>query len=128
MIVPFPHDSASLSARQLRAIEALVDGKTNAQAAQRAGVNVSTLYRWRTESAPFMAALKDAQNAAFGEGIEALRRGVKTAVRTCETLMRGNQPPMVRVRAATALLAHALRANDVVSVEERLRALEERIR
>jgi hypothetical protein len=128
-VTPFPKtpEKARLTPRQEIAITALVAGKTNGQAAKAAHVDAKTLFRWRTEDRAFMAGLRSARDEAFTEALASLRRVTTAAVATCETLMRAPNEPTVRLAAARVVLAVALRSNEQVSVEDRLRALEERV-
>lgn len=50
-----------VSAAELRAIEALLSGKTMTAAAEVAGVDRTTLYRWQRTNAPFREALAQAR-------------------------------------------------------------------
>jgi hypothetical protein len=132
---PQAHDSArsrdGLTARQLAAIAALVEGKPVAKAAAAAGVLESTLYRWRQDPA-FQKALQRAEDAAFAATLAALRRAGAQAVAVCVELMRpapaapdARVPARaLRLRAAGLVLGHLLKSNEDLDLERRLAALE----
>jgi hypothetical protein len=128
------HDSArsdGLTARQLAAIAALVEGKPVAKAAAAAGVLESTLYRWRQDPA-FQRALQRAEDAAFAATLAALRRAGAQAVAVCVELMRPTPAVQdsriaartLRLRAAGVVLGHLLKSNEHLDLERRLAALE----
>jgi hypothetical protein len=105
-----------------RAVEALLVAPTLKSAARRAGIGKRTLQTWLTEP-EFQKALAEARQAylghalsrlqaASGEAVTALRKGVKSTDST------------VSVRAAIALIDRALKAAEHQDVKDRLAALE----
>jgi len=127
--LPFPKMSerVGLTQAQEAAIGALAAGKSLAGAATVAGVTPRTVYRWRTQDDTFISALRSARDAAFASTLDELRRVSGVAVSTCEALMKARNRPEVRLRAAATIMPLALKANEAVCVEERLRAIEERL-
>ena len=122
-----PEKSRSLTPRQERAILALVAGKTLGQAAVAAHVDAKTLFRWRSETV-FAKALRASRDAAFAATLDELRFAAGESVATARALLRPSQKAEVRLGAARVLLAIALKANDDINVEARLKALEDRIK
>ena len=61
-----------VSAAELKPIEAIVSGKTMTAAAEAAGVDRTTLYRWQRTNAPFREAMAQAREEL--EATFALRR------------------------------------------------------
>jgi len=98
-----------LTAKQQKALDALLRGCTQEAAAHAAGVNRRTLGRWMSQNAAFQRAL--AENAC-----DALARA-----------LQGEAQP-AQVRAADVVLARLMPLRELVEIEERLKALEEKIR
>ena len=97
-----------LSPIQLQALAALAAGATMTAAAESSGVNRTTLHRWLTSDADFVAAL----NRAKGEVVAALEAELRElgslAVRAMRDLIVSTDtPPAVRLRACMAALAVA---------------------
>jgi hypothetical protein len=108
--------------RQLKAIAALLAGKTKAKAARAAGVSRMTLDRWLKDR-DFQAAYRDAVHRVFGEGIDRLQAVSRRAVRALERCLTSNRASD-RIRAADRLLSHALRAAELRDLTERVEELE----
>jgi hypothetical protein len=119
--------SGELTAKQLRAIEALLKEPTTAKAAKAAGVGETTIFRWLNDPA-FSAAYRETRSrllettltslqAASGDAVDALRKVLKNT----------KARPGEKVSAARAILEYSLKAREVLEVEERLRALEDRL-
>lgn len=126
----FPKTSEKVrpTERQERAIAALLRGRSLAASATAADVTVRTVYRWRTEDQVFIGALGAARDAAFAETLDSLRRVSSASVAACEALLKPSNRAEVRLLAARTILGFALKANDAVNFEERLKALEGRTR
>lgn len=92
-------DPAALTDAQVLALDALLAGATVADAAAAAGVDRSTLWRWRTEVAAFEAAL-NAGRAQLREAYQGrLYALADRAVATVEAAVQGGD-----VKAALAVL------------------------
>lgn len=92
--VPAP----DLSDAQLRAIEALVSGVSQAKAAASAGVTTRTLQRW-CKQATFAEALQITRTAVWSEVTGLLQQG---ALRSAKTLVLALDAPEWRVRMAAS--------------------------
>src|SRR5215218_2251744 len=114
----------TLSAKQERAIVALIASKTLEEAAGRVGVTQRTLYRWQHEDVLFQTEYRHARRAALDSAIAGLQAGAAEAVTTLRNAL-DDRSVNVRVRAALGLLEHALTAHQVLDLSERLKALEE---
>lgn len=116
--------NGTLTARQRRAVAALVCEPTVARASGASGVSRATLYRWLNEPC-FEAALTRAQGDALRESVARLS-GLMLA--SLGELARALQSPnaALRLRAADIALRHVLGLLEYAEVERRLRALEER--
>jgi len=116
-----------LTAKQQKALDALLRGCTQEAAAREAGVSRRTLGRWMSRNVAFQQALRDAEQEAL-KRIQ--RRLVGLAEGACDALgqaLRGEAQP-AQVRAADVVLARLMPLRELVEIEERLKALEEKIR
>ena len=121
-------ENATLTPRQLRAVNALLTHPTVAAAAGVLGVAPSTIYRWLGENA-FRAALAQAE----GEAVAAAGRRLAALAETAlDELARAMVDPMTpaptRVRAAEVVLNNLLRYREIVQFEIRLTDLEREMR
>ena len=121
-------ENATLTPRQLRAVNALLTHPTVAAAAVVLGVAPSTIYRWLGENA-FRAALAQAE----GEAVAAAGRRLATLAETAlDELARAMVDPMTpaptRVRACEVILNNLLKYREIVGFEQRLAALEQEMR
>jgi hypothetical protein len=113
-----------LSAKQLRAIEALLREPTTSAAAKEARISETTIFRWLNESA-FSAAYRAARGRLLEGTLTALQSASTTAVETLRnTLTDIAAPAQVKVSAARSILEFSLKAREVLEVEERLAYLE----
>jgi len=104
------------------AIGALLTNPTHEAAAKAAGVSESTLARWMRDPT-FAAAVREARRRALEQALGALSAATAEAVETLRVLL-GAEGEAVRVRAAVAILDHALRGAETQDLEERIAALE----
>ncbi len=104
------------------AIGALLTHSTHAEAARAAGVSKSTLARWLRDPA-FAQAVREARRHALEQSLGALSAATAEAVATLRASLQA-EGEAVRVRAAVAILEHALRAAEVGDLAERIAALE----
>jgi len=121
-------ENATLTPRQLRAINALLTRPTVAAAAGVLGVAPSTLYRWLNEPA-FRSALAQAEGeavAAAGRRLVALAQGALDEL--ARAMTDAQTPAPTRVRAAEVVLGHLLKYREIVAFETRLDALEREVR
>ena len=93
-----------LKPSQHKAIAALAAGATVAAAAAASGVDRATLWRWRNEGVDFICALNRALRDQ-ADAIAAARRELALeAVVAIRSLLGADNPPAIRLRAATAAL------------------------
>lgn len=97
-----PSTPKPLSAKQLRAVLELANGKTQAQTAQIVGVSAQTLCRWAWMP-EFQNLVQDLVAQRSMTADEYMQHKRMQAVRTLTSLME-NAPPATRLRAARALL------------------------
>jgi hypothetical protein len=91
----------TLSEKQRRAIEMLLQGVGDAEAGQAVGVDRTTVYRWRTGHPAFRRELTRLQRVVWEQQAERLRAMVRPAL---DVLQRQLDDPRTAFRAATALL------------------------
>ena len=118
---------SGLSTKQQKALDALLRGCTQEAAAREAGVSRRTLGRWMSRNVAFQQALRSAEQEAL-KRIQ--RRLVGLAEGACDALgqaLRGEAQP-AQVRAADVVLARLMPLRELVEIEERLKALEEKVR
>ncbi len=100
-----PHNATELSPTQLAAIAALAGGASVTDAAGRAEVDRTTLHRWMSGDAAFVATL----NLTKRETLDAIRGELRSAVGDAAKVIRElvtspDTPPAVRLRAALMLI------------------------
>jgi hypothetical protein len=119
-------ETGELNAKQLRAIESLLSEPTTRAAAKAAGVSEVTLWRWLNEPA-FAEAYREARSHLLETTLTALQSASGDAVKTLRNVLNDEQArPGEKVSAARAILEYALKSREILEVEERLRALEQR--
>jgi len=100
-----PQDATEPGSNQLAAISALVGGASVTEAAERAGVDRTTLHRWMSGDAAFVATLNRTKLEVLDEIRAELRSTAGSAARVVRELVTNPKtPPAVRLRAALALL------------------------
>ncbi len=75
---------SALSVGQLNAIDVLLSGAPDDDAAEAAGVTRETVTHWRTENPVFRAELNRQRQALWGVGVDGLRALVPKALRVLE--------------------------------------------
>ena len=120
-------NSSKLTARQEQAVVVLLETPTIAAAANKLGVNESTLRRWRAEPG-FQRALEEVRREAFDGALGRLQAGVGKAVDALFAVVEDDQAkPSARISAARTLLEHGHRADDALELRHRLDALDARM-
>ncbi len=116
-----------LTAKQVKALEALLDGANVQDAASAAGVNRKTVARWLQEPAYWKLYQV---NSRRGLELAARRLTGKLdmAVDMVASVMEDDEAPAgVRLRAAQQVIEGSLKLLDATDIQERLAALEERL-
>jgi transposase-like protein len=107
-------DGPKLTSKQEAVIAALLTESSYAAAATKAGVGKTTLFRWMQLPA-FRAAYRQARRELVESAIGRIQAATGQAVETLLAVARQGRRASDRVRAAIALLHHALR--DVSDVD-----------
>ena len=111
----------SVSAKQQRAIEALLSSPSIRASAAKCGVGYSTLRRWLDEP-DFSTELAFARRELTRSAMDTLRAAaVEAATVLVRNLSGSNQA--AQIRAADLILAH-LKGDDLEALEQRLAKLE----
>ena len=102
---PRATNSEGLPQNQITALEALSAGATATEAAVRAGVNRTTVYRWLREDPVFVAKLNRSR-LEQRQSIQAEIRGLaREALATLRSLLNDtNTPAAVRLKTALSVL------------------------
>jgi hypothetical protein len=118
------NDFERLTARQQKALQALLLNPSIREAAKEGGCSEASLWRWLQEE-DFAEAYRSARSRLFENTLTALQAASTDAVGVLREVMADEQAPAPsRVTAAKAVLDLALKAKDALEVEERLRVLE----
>lgn len=118
----------SLSAKQHKALEALLSGATKGDAATAAGVTPRTLNRWLSEDVLFWDTLQGESQRAVFDATRRLTAAMDTAVTTMTAVMSdANAPAAVRLRAAQVTMETAVKLIEVTDILRRLEELETRL-
>jgi hypothetical protein len=108
------------------AVLALAAGESVASAARKAGVTERTVHRW-LEADPFRREVAQARADMFGRALGSLAEGAASGALMLRQLCLKAKSESVKLGAARALLELGPRMRDSVEMEERVRALEERL-
>ena len=119
------NNGTQLTAKQSRAIGALLSCRTVADAAERAKVGKRTLDRWLTDPV-FKARLAAAEGELIDAATRRLLQAQSLAIGTLEDILQDPKvAASVRLRAAQVVIDAMLKLRELRSIEDRLRALEE---
>ena len=115
-----------VSAKQQKAIAALLTSSTIEEAAAAAKVGHRTLTRWLTDPV-FLVGLRRAQDQAINAAVSRLVGSASEAAGVLATIAGDeNEKASPRGQAARALLSNMMRLIEVRDLAERIEALEER--
>ena len=108
------------------ALEALLTERTLEAAAAKAGVSVTTLWRWRQEEG-FQAEVKAGQRRAMEQSIGELQCATAAAVASLREIVEAplkQVGPVTRLMASRCILELAAKFRETEEIEGRLAALE----
>jgi transposase-like protein len=114
------------SARQERALMALVSQATLSAAARASGVGERTLRRWLHEDRAFQTAYRKLRSEAMRQAYARLQSACGEAVQTLRELLTLKKRPDVQARAALGILSAATRIEELENLTARIDALEAR--
>lgn len=108
-------------------MRALFAARTIKEAAQIAEISESRMYAFVKER-DFQKRLREVSDAALRLTSRRLAEGSENAVAVlCEVLEDENNPPQVRVNAASQILQHGVKLFERMDLLERLAELEEKV-
>jgi len=109
--------------KKLKAINALLSGKTNKQTAQIVGVSERTIYRWLSDPS-FQSELSEAERQMIESATRQMSGLQEKAINVLEQLLESqNASPQIRLRTANSILRLSLAYRDR-NIERRLFQLE----
>jgi hypothetical protein len=120
-----PGHGEKLSRKKSSAIVALFTEPTITQAAEKVGVDESTLRRWLKEDSfkkEFRTARRDVVETAVGRLQQSTSKAVETLERNLNCGQFGSE-----IRAALGILENAVKAVELIDLAERLEQLETRM-
>jgi hypothetical protein len=118
-------DNTTLSTKQRKALEALLQTGEVSTAATVAHVHRDTIYRWMKQPL-FASAVREAEAEAIDEVSRVLIRLSRSAVGTLAQAMAERDAPIgPRIRAADITLSRLLQVRELATLEDRLTALEQ---
>ena len=123
-----PHNPtpSPLTAKQRKAVDALLATGEVTAAAKDAGIHRDTLHRWLKDPV-FNQAVKEAEARAIDDLSRMLVRLGRTATSTLAKAMTDSSTPMsTRVRAADVALSRLLQLRELATLEARVTELEQR--
>jgi AcrR family transcriptional regulator len=112
------------SSKQQRAIEVLLVGGSDQQAAEAAGVTRPTVTDWRNKDEGFQEALATAKAELLKRTASRLHAATALAVRALEDVVKDVRNPHARVSAARAILEYSQRAHELQELEAKVEELE----
>lgn len=107
------------------AVLALLTEPTIRKAAEKTGVNESTLWRWMQEE-DFKKQYQQAKQEAVGQATSRLRQSMTAAVDALVDMAENPKTPAIaRANAARTLLEFGFKAHENEDIQKRMDALEE---
>ena len=117
-----------LTAKQLKAIQAILTADTMENAAEEAGVTRNTLYRWLRDDL-FAQELNLAKRQIVRQGIMRLHQATRDAVKTLLEICRDVEAPASsRVAAAREILNNTLKSIELENIDDRTVFLSRRVK
>lgn len=116
----------NLTPKQVKALSALLAGKSVEAAAKEAGTNPATLHRWLNQP-DFQAAHRAGRRALAQQALASLQTAARAAVGVVAEIMLDKlKPASVRLRAAQIIIENTTKWLELDDIVTRLAALEER--
>ena len=120
-------DKGSLPTKKRRAIAALLQHSTIADAAESCGIGERTLYRWMRER-EFSSSLHRAEVELIGGALRLIASDLSVNYDVMRSIRdKSNNPPSVRLRAAVALDSSLFRWYEMQTLEQRISNIEREV-
>ena len=115
---------SDLTPKQEKAIGALLSESTMEEAAEAAGVNRATIFRWLQQE-EFQTAYTQVRRESVKHAIARLQNRSSEAVEVLAEIMKDEMnAPFARVSAAKAIIEYSIKAVEVEDLAKRLAELE----
>jgi hypothetical protein len=114
---------ATLSAKQQKAVAALLGAPNVEAAAGIAGVTPRTIWRWLSDDPLFVEEYRKARQRAVDTAVASLQGCMAEAVQTLRNNLSSRSAP-IQVRSAIALLELGLKAHEAFDLAGRIEELE----
>jgi hypothetical protein len=118
-------DKRKLTAKQYKAIAALIETGSNKKAMEAASVSEACFYKWQREDENFKAELNKQLNEITTNAINRIKGITEKAVQALSDSLDITVDPNLRLRAAKSTLDYYLKYTDLQEFDERLKQLEE---
>lgn len=120
--------TGKITHRKEAAIAGLLAHESVRAAAESAGVNERTLFRWLQEPG-FSEAYRRAREESLRQAVSVLQRAMTRAVETLLQIMDNDEAPTgSRVSAARTVLEHGFRGAELLDLEARMKQIEQAIK
>ena len=117
-------NETKLTAKQIKAIEALLICESIEASAKKVNIAKSTLYRW-LKNEMFQSEFRKAKFRLLSDAITALQRASTKAVSVlCEVMENKENSASTRVNASRIVLEQAIKGSELEDLEQRITALE----
>jgi len=117
---------AGLSAKQTRTLAALLSCRSVEEAAQKAGISSTTIFRWLRKDDAFRLEYRKGRSQLMEETLRQLQAGCNLAIETLSQVMGDCEATAAsRVTAARTTLELSLRIQEHQDLAERIERLEE---
>lgn len=119
--------SQMLNLKQTKAIMALLSESTIKQAAEKAGIGETTLYRWLQEK-EFDEAFKNTRRMALSQTVARLQQTTTSAVDALRSVMEDMEAPASsRVTAAKTVLEMAFKVYEMETLASQIEEIQQYI-
>lgn len=119
--------TGKISRKKERAIKALLECDTHAEAARAAGIGEVTLWRWMQET-DFKEAFRKAKRRVLDQAITNLQKATGKAISALLSVVGDEKAPAsARVSGAKVILEIAIKAVEIEDLEARVEEIEKAI-
>ena len=112
-----------------RALEALIASTSIRQASQTAGVSERSIYSWLRNDQEFLTAYQDLRAESLQAVADKVGEKTAEAIEVLSSIMSDeNERGSTRIRASQIILETHLRLTEIIDFEQRLRAVEDKLK
>jgi len=117
---------SKLTPKQLKALPHIVAAASDKEGCEAAGISRNTFYKWIRDDPAFKKELKARRNAVVSDAIDLLKGYAGQAVEALVKLLKTENEGLKR-QVANDIIAYVLKAKELESIEDRLKAIEDAI-